>query len=168
MVRSQMNILPPILNVTRFPLSVWEWELGNQAVVPIPLPLGLIDLFRLYILFSQYRSRDDTQKTWSLALFIKKSACRHIHVCFNEQDKGSNLLSIITWSVLGRQNVQAKKVYCSAKFKNTINLPQLISVKASEWRFFNLESLVPGRPQNASFSKIISLIGVSRFLDRKR
>ena len=25
---------------------------------------------------------------------------------FNEQDKGSNLLSIITWSVLGKQNVQ--------------------------------------------------------------
>ena len=30
---------------------------------------------------------------------------------FNEEDKGSNLLSIITWSVLGKQNVQAKKVY---------------------------------------------------------
>ena len=30
---------------------------------------------------------------------------------FNEQDKGSNLLSIVTWSVLGKQNVQAKKVY---------------------------------------------------------
>ena len=33
---------------------------------------------------------------------------------FNEQDKGSNLLSIITGSVLGKQNVQAKKVYRSA------------------------------------------------------
>ena len=32
---------------------------------------------------------------------------------FNEQDKGPNLLSIITWSVLGKQNVQAKKVYCT-------------------------------------------------------
>ena len=31
---------------------------------------------------------------------------------FNEQDKGSSLLSIITRSVLGKQNVQAKKVYC--------------------------------------------------------
>ena len=30
---------------------------------------------------------------------------------FNEQDKRSNLLSIITRSVLGKQNVQAKKVY---------------------------------------------------------
>ena len=30
---------------------------------------------------------------------------------FNEQDKRSNLLSIITWSVSGKQNVQANKVY---------------------------------------------------------
>ena len=30
---------------------------------------------------------------------------------FNEKDQGSNLLRIITWSVLGKQNVQAKKVY---------------------------------------------------------
>ena len=70
-----------------------------------------IDFFRLYILFSQYRSCDDTREIWSFVLFIKKSAYRHIHACFNEQDKESNLLSIITWSVLGKQNVQAKKVY---------------------------------------------------------
>ena len=31
------------------------------------------------------------------------------------KDKGSNLLSIITWSVLGKQNVQARKVYCIRK-----------------------------------------------------
>ena len=30
---------------------------------------------------------------------------------FNEQKKGQNILSISTWSVLGKQNVQAKKVY---------------------------------------------------------
>ena len=30
---------------------------------------------------------------------------------FNEQNKGPSLLSIITWSVLGKQNVQAEKVY---------------------------------------------------------
>ena len=32
---------------------------------------------------------------------------------FNEQEKGPNLLSISTWSVLGKQNVQEKKVYSS-------------------------------------------------------
>ena len=30
---------------------------------------------------------------------------------FNEQNKGPSLLSIITLSVLGKQNVQAEKVY---------------------------------------------------------
>ena len=30
---------------------------------------------------------------------------------FNEQNKGPSLLSIITLSVLGKQNVQAGKVY---------------------------------------------------------
>ena len=39
-----------------------------------------IDLFGLYILFSQYRSCDNTQGAWSFVLFIKKSACRHIHI----------------------------------------------------------------------------------------
>ena len=29
----------------------------------------------------------------------------------DEQDKGSNFPSIIKWSVLGKQNVQVKKVY---------------------------------------------------------
>ena len=72
-----------------------------------------IDLFRLYILFSQYRSCDDTQEIWSFVLFIKKSIFKLAFILFNEQDKWSNLLSIITWSVLGKQNVQAKKVYYS-------------------------------------------------------
>ena len=34
--------------------------------------LQTIDLFRLYILFSQYRSCDDTQEIWSFVLFIKR------------------------------------------------------------------------------------------------
>ena len=70
-----------------------------------------IDLFRLYILLSQYRSCDDTQEIWSFVLFIKVSMNMSACTLFNEQNKGSNLLSIITWSVLGQQNVQAKKVY---------------------------------------------------------
>ena len=74
-------------------------------------PLAPIDLFRLYILFSQYRSCDDTQEIWSFVLFIKKRIFMLACTLFNEEDKGSNLLSIITWSVLGKQNVQAKKVY---------------------------------------------------------
>ena len=40
-----------------------------------------IDLFRLYILFSQYRSCANSQEVRFFLWFIKKSACRHIHSC---------------------------------------------------------------------------------------
>ena len=60
-----------------------------------------IDLFRLYILFSQYRSCDNTQEIWSFVLFC---SLKRVHAdifmlaCtfFNEQNKGQILLSIIT------------------------------------------------------------------------
>ena len=76
------------------------------SVVNIPTISALIDLFHLYILFSQYRSCDNTPEIWPFVLFIKKSAC----TLFNEQNTGPILLSIISWFVLGKQNVQAKKV----------------------------------------------------------
>ena len=47
----------------------------------ISLSIVSIDLVRLYILFSQYRSCDDTQEIWSFVLFIKKSTCKHEYVC---------------------------------------------------------------------------------------
>ena len=47
---------------------------------------------------------------------INMSAC----TLFNEQKKGPNLLSISTWSVLGKQNVQAKRVYWSTSFLITV------------------------------------------------
>ena len=83
--------------------STLVWEIAH--------PPQWIDLFCLYILFSQYRSCDDTREIWSFVLFIKKSVFMLAFILYNEQDKGSIPLSIITWSVLGKQNVQAKKVY---------------------------------------------------------
>jgi len=59
-----------------------------------------IDLFRLHILFSQYRSRGVHARIFMLACAL-----------FNQQNKEPILLSIITWFVLGNQNVQAKNVY---------------------------------------------------------
>ena len=75
-----------------------------------------LDLFRLYILFSQHRSCANTQEALSFLFFffIKKSACNIFMLAcalFNEQNKGPILLSISTWFVLGKQNVQAKKIY---------------------------------------------------------
>ena len=48
---------------------------------------------------------------------MNTSAC----TLFNEQNKGPNLLSIIKRPVLGKQNVQAEKVYwpCSSRSINT-------------------------------------------------
>ena len=40
-----------------------------------------IDLFRLFILFFHYKSRDNTQEDWFFVLLIKKSACKHEYVC---------------------------------------------------------------------------------------
>ena len=42
-----------------------------------------IDLFGLYILFSQYRSCDNTQEVWSFVLFIKMRACKHEYACMH-------------------------------------------------------------------------------------
>ena len=43
----------------------------------------LIDLFGLYILFSQYRSCDNTQEAWYFVLFIKMRACKHEYACMH-------------------------------------------------------------------------------------
>ena len=40
-----------------------------------------IDLFRLFILFPQYKSRDNTQEDWFFVLLVKNSACKHEYVC---------------------------------------------------------------------------------------
>ena len=56
-----------------------EVSIGRR--VTLSCRLARIDLFGLYILFSQYRSCDNTQEAWSFVFFIKKSACRHIHAC---------------------------------------------------------------------------------------
>ena len=98
-----------IINQEQWKNSHWFWHRTRN--INFCYCFSVIDLFRLYILFCQYRSWDDTQEIWSFVLFIRKSAYKHEYALFNEQDKGSNLLSIITWSVLGKQNVQAKKVY---------------------------------------------------------
>ena len=45
--------------------------------------IASIDLFRLYILFSQYKSCDNTQEDWFVVLLIKKNACKHEYVCMH-------------------------------------------------------------------------------------
>ncbi|XP_068673493.1 substance-K receptor-like [Montipora foliosa] len=58
------------------PYTVCSFLYYSTDITTSLSPLA-IDLFGLYILFSQYRSCDNTQEAWSFVLFIKKSACRH-------------------------------------------------------------------------------------------
>ena len=59
---------------------------------------------------------------------------------FNEQDKGSNLLSIITWSVLRKQNVQAKKVCWTLYSENirTYDIDEYAVITFSSFRKYIL------------------------------
>ena len=57
---------------------------------------GTIDLFRLYILFFQYRLCDNTQEVWSFVFFIKKSAADIFmlaYTLFKEQKKAQRRLN---------------------------------------------------------------------------
>ena len=47
---------------------------------------------------------------------VNMSSC----TLFNKAKKGPNLLNISTWSVLGRQNVQAKKVFFATKISSSL------------------------------------------------
>ena len=54
------------------------WDRPARAKI-----ISTIDLFCLYILFSQYKSCDNTQEDWSFVLLIKKSACKHEYACMH-------------------------------------------------------------------------------------
>ena len=59
-----------------------------------------IDIFSLHVLFSPFRPRDVTQKN----SFFKISSYARAYVKQNSLE--------ITWSEMGKQNVQAKEVDC--------------------------------------------------------
>ena len=78
-------------------------------------PSSVQETFFACTFFSQYRSWANTQEVLSFLFFSLKRVHAGIFMLacalFNEQNKGPILLSVITWFVLGKQNVQAKKVY---------------------------------------------------------
>ena len=78
-------------------------------------------------------------------------ACPH----FNEQNKRPNLLSIITWSVLGKQNVQAEKVSLIGhfgKYHNNLCLsPQILHKHFLQ--FLLGLTMVPRENKNNAYEK---------------
>ena len=93
-------------------LKVHAHCIYKQGIASIQFPKWTF--FRLSVLFSQYGSCDDTQESiFLLDVFMLARSF------FNEHDKGSYLLGTVTWSVLGTQNRQAKKVNSLHVFWNS-------------------------------------------------
>ena len=95
------------------------------------------DLFRLSILFSPIQIMWRHTGEYFLS---KLEILRLAHSFFNEHDKGSNLLGIVTWSVLGKQNRQAKEVCWSWIMRilftfNYSNQENSLKVRSLNWQF---------------------------------
>ena len=80
---------------------------------------------------------------------------------FNEQDKEQILLSIIAWFVLGKQNVQAKKVYWPGPKMIEMRTFSLVSSKSDHGALSTCPSLVTPsfglhRPPSHHVSSIIA------------
>ena len=71
-----------------------------------------IDLFSLYVLFSHFRPRDATRGNSFFQMSSHTRAKFNVHITIKKKQK-ENSHECITWSEMGKQNVQAKKV-CSS------------------------------------------------------
>ena len=64
-----------------FMIAAFVIKTSSHVYLPAKyLSQQVMELFRLYILFSQYRSCENTQEVWSFVLFIKKS---DVHASMN-------------------------------------------------------------------------------------
>ena len=68
---------------------------------------NIIDLSSLYILFSHFRSRDATRGN----SFFQMSSYARANLRITNEKQKENSHEGITWSEMGKQNVQAEKVY---------------------------------------------------------
>ena len=88
------------------PLLLFQiWYLAHKGPLHVSTLMSFwvcsIDIFSLHVLFSPFRPRDVTQKN----SFFKISSYARAYV-------KENSLENITWSKMGKQNVQAKQVDC--------------------------------------------------------
>ena len=129
-----LNEKQGVLRYGRFGILYSQHRGAITGTINNRLPLKEKKLFHVEV--DSLTSMCNTQEAWSFVLFIKKNACKP-H--FNEQNKRPNLLSIITWSVLGKQNVQAERsipamslsilrFICATKSERSKNLPKCLSL----------------------------------------
>ena len=84
----------------------------NESILKIGHHEKAIDLFSLYVLFSHFRPRDATRGN---SFFQMSSYARANVRITNEKKQKENSHEGITWSEMGKQNVQAEKVYSPCK-----------------------------------------------------
>ena len=82
------------------------------------LATGGIDLFSLYVLFSHFRPRDATRGN----SFFQMSSYARANLRITNEKQKENSHEGITWSEMGKQNVQAKKVYYAKAIAKVANL----------------------------------------------
>ena len=82
---------------------VWK----NGSLIKYCQCYETIDLFSLYILFSHFRPRDATRGN----SFFQMSSYARANLRITNEKQKENSHEGITWSEMGKQNVQAEKVY---------------------------------------------------------
>ena len=70
----------------------------------------------MYILFSHFRPRDATRGN----SFFQMSSYARANLRITNEKQKENSHEGITWSEMGKQNVQAEKVYCPLKYVNKV------------------------------------------------
>ena len=86
------------------PYLLFIFYLIQLFIIQLPPP---IDLFSLYILFSHFRPRDSTRGN----SFFQMSSYARANLRITNEKQKENSREGITWSEMGKQNVQAEKVY---------------------------------------------------------
>ena len=78
-----------------------------------------IDLFSLYVLFSHFSPRDGTPENcfFQIQSYARASMCMCMHN-FKMKRQKANSLENITWSELGKQNIQAWFLLTTSYFFN--------------------------------------------------
>lgn len=104
------------LHCTRWVLQ--DFQVPQLLFLPFnprsPLLGKAIDLFRFWFCFS---STDHAMILRRVLIFLPKLDIFMLAgSLFNEHDKCSNLVDIITWSILEKQNWQSKEVCCYTAF----------------------------------------------------
>ena len=79
---------------------------------PPPVLWSTIQLFILYVLFSQFRPRDVLQE-FAFFLFVNYALHHRARgcTCIRRNLKKTVLWGTITWSEMGKQNIEAKNVF---------------------------------------------------------